>query len=283
MARTELAFELRNTIHKAIKSGKPVKKSGLEVSVNQTNHQVSIQVLPLKSEVDEKLFLVVFEKIDLPELTELKAPHSRDKLVKQLEEELRAAREDMRMILEEQEASNEELQSANEEIVSSNEELQSINEELETSKEELESTNEELMTINAELQIRNEQLSEANEYSEAFFGTIREAILILDKELRIKTANKSFYNIFGLRPDDIEGLLIYELNDRQWDIPKLHVLLEQLLPKQNNVIGYKITHNFGNLGEKILLINACRLLQKIHQQQMTLLAIEDLSDIKQKL
>jgi two-component system, chemotaxis family, CheB/CheR fusion protein len=283
MARPGLAFELRNTVHKTMKSGQPVKKTGLEIEVNKSAHQVSIEVVPLKGEVDERLFLVVFEKTDLPELTELKAAHSKDKLVKQLEEELKAAREDMRSIIEEQEASNEELQSANEEIVSSNEELQSINEELETSKEELESTNEELMTINAELQIRNEQLAEAYEYAEAVFSTIREAILVLDKDLRVKTANKSFYHIFGLRPDDIEGLLIYELNNRQWDIPKLRELLEQLLPKQQNIMAYEITHNFSNLGEKVLLINACRLVQKIHQQQLSLLAIEDLSDIRQKL
>lgn len=283
MARPGLAFELRNTIHKAIRSGQAVRKTGLEIEVNKAAHQVTVEVVPLKSEVDEQLFLVVFEKTDLPELTELKAGHSKDKLVKQLEEELKAAREDMRSIIEEQEASNEELQSAYEEIVSSNEELQSINEELETSKEELESTNEELMTINAELQIRNEQLAEAYEYSEDVFSTIREAILVLDKDLRVKTANKSFYHIFGLRPDYIEGMLIYELNNRQWDIPQLRELLEQLLPKQQNIMAYEIKHNFTNLGEKVLLINACRLVQKIHQQQLSLLAIEDLTDIRQNL
>src|SRR5690606_2194163 len=107
----------------------------------------------------------------------------------------------------------EELQSANEEIVSSNEELQSINEELETSKEEVESTNEELMTINHELQVKNEQLAESYEYAEAVFDTIREAVLVLDQSFRVITANKAFYKIFGVRKNETEGMLIYELGN----------------------------------------------------------------------
>ena len=179
-----------------------------------------------------------------------------------------------------QETSNEELQSANEEIVSSNEELQSINEELETSKEELESTNEELMTINAELQVRNEQLAEAYEYAEAVFETIREAILVLDKDLRVKSANKSFYKIFGMREEDCEGMLIYELAGRRWDIPQLRYLLNELLPQNSQYQGFEITHTFPVVGEKIMLVNACRVNQKIHQQQLILLAIEDITDLR---
>jgi two-component system CheB/CheR fusion protein len=88
-------------------------------------------------------------------------------------------------------SSNEELQSLNEEIVSSNEELQSLNEELETSKEEIESTNEELTTSNQELH-RNQQIEELYSYSEAIISTIHEPMLILDKDMKIRSANKSF-------------------------------------------------------------------------------------------
>lgn len=130
----------------------------------------------------------------------------------------------MRTVIEEQEAANEELQSVNEEIVSSNEELQSINEELETSKEELESSNEELITINQELQMRNEQLAEIQEYSEAIFTTIRESLLILDKSLRIKNANSCFYKTFHVTEEETEGKLLYEVGNKQWDIPRLREL-----------------------------------------------------------
>ena len=283
MARPGLIFELRSIINKATKSGEPAKKTGLEIKINNTIHLISIEAVPLKSDTEEKLFLVIFEQMVLPEPTGLKSPHSRDKLVKQLEDELRAIREDMRSIIEEQEASKEELQSANEEIVSSNEELQSINEELETSKEELESSNEELMTINAELQIRNEQLAEAYEYAEAVFGTIREAILILDKNKRIKSANKSFYTTFQMTEDDCEGLIIYEMANRQWNFPKLREVLEDIIPMKGQVQDIEINHSFPNVGEKILLLNACRVVQKIHQQQLFFLAFEDITDLRRIL
>src|SRR5690242_20704450 len=212
MARPGLAFELRNAIHKASKSGEPVKKSGLQVKNNNTNYPVAIEVIPIKSDTEEKLFIVVFEEIKEPTVTDIKTAFSRDKYIKQLQDELASVREDMRAIVEDQEASNEELQSANEEIVSSNEELQSINEELETSKEEVESTNEELITINQELQLRNEQLTETQDYAEAVFSTIRESLVILDKNLRVKTANFSFYKTFNLREEHAEGRMLYNLN-----------------------------------------------------------------------
>jgi two-component system CheB/CheR fusion protein len=280
MARTELTFDLRSAIHKAGKSGKPVKKTGLELRNKDITHLVSIEVLPLKPDGPEKLFLVVFEEIT-HSASEISATGSRDRTIKKLQEELTTLREDMRSIVEEQEASNEELQSANEEIVSSNEELQSINEELETSKEEVESANEELMTINQELLVRNEQLAEANEYAEAFFYTIREAVLVLDRELRVKTANHAFYNIFKAKKEDVEGRFFYELGNRQWDIPKLRDLLENIIPRNSQFNNYEVKHNFPEIGEKTMLLNGRRIFQKIQHQQLILLAIEDISAHKQ--
>src|SRR5205085_10522865 len=113
-----------------------------------------------------------------------------------------------------------------------------INEELETSKEEVESSNEELMTINNELQVRNEQLAEAHEYSEAVAETIREAVVVLDRNFRVRSANKAFYRIFKTTEEDTEGMLIYELGNRQWDILELRQLLEELIWKRTIITGY---------------------------------------------
>ena len=278
MARPGLSFELRNAIHKASKSDSTIKKSGLEVKINKTIHHVSIEVTRLHAqEGEEILFLVTFQELESLPAPEHKGS-SKDKKVKQLQEELNSLREDMRSIVEEQEASNEELQSANEEIVSSNEELQSINEELETSKEEVESTNEELMTINTELQVRNEQLAEAYEYAEAVFGTIREAVVVLDQEFRLRKANRAFYKIFQLDEDETEGMLIYDLSNRSWNIPKLKELLADIIPSNGLFHNMEIRHEFPGIGEKILLVNARKIIQKIHQRELILLAIEDISD-----
>jgi len=133
------------------------------------------------------------------------------------------------------------------------------------------------------LQVRNEQLAESYEYAEAVFGTIREAILILDAELRVKTANRAFYKIFQLTEDDTEGMLIYELSNRQWNIPKLKELLEHLVSGNGQFHNLEIQHSFPDIGEKILVVNAKRMLQKTHQQELILLAIEDVTEYKRTM
>jgi len=277
MARPELVFELRNAVHKAAKSGQSVKKVGLPIVVKDKSYLISLEIVPLKREVEEQLYLVLFTE-NTPTLpTEAHTNISKDKKIKQLEAELGAVREDMRSITEEQEASNEELQSANEEIVSTNEELQSLNEELETGKEEMQATNEELMATNQELQVRNQQLSESYEFSEAIFDTIRESFVVLDQDLRVKSANKTFYHTFQITEKETEGRLIYALGNRHFDIPKLRDLLEDIIPNSNHFYGFELMHNFPVIGEKILLLNAHKLIQQSSKQEMIVLAIEDVT------
>jgi len=283
MARAGLAFELRNLVHKAGKSGDAETKSWEESAGDAKVKKIIIEAVPVKHQHDsiEKYFLVAFTEnvVDAKKIPV--SDQSKDERVRQLEEELNVLREDMRTMLEEQEAANEELQSVNEEIVSSNEELQSINEELETSKEELESSNEELLTINQELQMRNEQLAEIQEYSEAIYTTIRESLLILDKNLRIKNANTTFYKTFRVTEEETEGKLLYEVGSHQWDIPKLRELLEEIIPRNSQVTDFEVTHRFQNIGEKVMVVNARRLVRKLHAEHLILLAIEDITEYRQ--
>jgi two-component system CheB/CheR fusion protein len=278
MARTGLSFELRSIIHKATKSGRTETKSGIEVRANGSQFHASIEAVPLNSDGEERLFMVIFQQLQQAPQNENTNNVSKDKIVKKLQHELESLKEDMRSILEEQEASVEELQSANEEVVSSNEELQSINEELETSKEEVESSNEELMTINNELQIRNEQLAESYEYAQEVFDTIREAVLVLDEHLRVRTANKAFYRTFRVKEEETEGMLIFELGNRQWDVPQLRQFLYDVIPNNTTFNGYKIEHEFPVIGEKVMLLNARRIIQRVHRKQLILLAIEDITE-----
>jgi two-component system CheB/CheR fusion protein len=281
MARSGMELELRNAVTKVIKTEEAVKVAGLDITHKGNVHHVAFEVTPLQSRTNEKLLLIIFEEVKTPSPADLKINFSKDRRVKQLEAELVALREDMRSIVEEQEAANEELQSANEEIVSSNEELQSINEELETSKEELESSNEELMTINQELQVRNEQLAEAQDYTDAVISTIREAAIVLDNNLRVKVANRSFYRIFLGREEDTEGRLIYEFNNSQWNIPKLKEFLEDIIPRNTHFAGFELTHKFDGIGEKVLLLNGRKVTQRTNGQQFILLAIEDITEHRQ--
>jgi len=278
MARPGLGFELRSLVHKAKKTGEAVKKEGLQINYDSKVLPISVEALPLKgNEIEDEYYLVVFEERILPAL-DGSADERSDTRVKQLEAELAALREDMRSIIESQEAANEELQSANEEIVSSNEELQSINEELETSKEEIESSNEELITINQELQERNEQLSETQEYADAVFSTMRESLVILNKDFRVKNVNKAFFKTFKVTEEETLGRLLFELGDKQWNIPALRMLLEEIIPTNSNVENFKVQHVFPALGEKVMMLNACKIAQSVHGQHLILLAIEDITE-----
>jgi two-component system, chemotaxis family, CheB/CheR fusion protein len=283
MARPALALELRSIVHKATRSGHPEKKTWEETIEGKTIKKISVEAIPVSagSEQLDRSYLVIFAEEILGKRDGSKLSLSKDKRVKQLEDELLTLREDMRSMVEAQEAANEELQSVNEEIVSSNEELQSINEELETSKEELESSNEELITINQELQMRNELLAESYEYSEAVFSTIRESLLILDKNLKVKNANSCFYKTFGVTEEETEGKLLYDIGNKQWNIPLLKELLEDIIPRNSQIVDYEITHTFPKIGEKTMLLNAHRLVRKLHSEQLILLAFEDITQFRQ--
>jgi two-component system, chemotaxis family, CheB/CheR fusion protein len=282
MVKSNLAFDLRNAVHKAQKENKPVIKTGLDFGSEKKNSVVNIQVIPLKSGSDDPLYLVVFEEIHVPENLAIKGTASKDKIVKQLQDELVQVKEDMRSIIEEHESSNEELQSANEEILSSNEELQSINEELETTKEELESSNEELMTINSELQIRNEQLTESFEYAEIIYDTIREGTIILNRDLRIEKINTAFERIFNVSEKEIVGYPFFEVKDQLFNVPELRKLVEQSIFQTNQYAGLHVLHNFKGIGEKHLIINACKVLKQTHREQILLLAIDDITAINKE-
>ncbi len=295
MTPPEIAFELRSAISQAIKTKQTIRKTGIEVTVGASLRIISIEVIPITQEGEEPLMLILFSDPEQAEtllqqdkkarLTDGKGKKTpigletaNDRRIKKLKKELSAARADMQSFTREQEAFNEELQNAHEEVVSSNEELQSVNEELETSKEEIESTNEELMTSNQELQTRNDLLNESYDYSEAIIATLHEPMIILDKDLRVKSANKSFYNNFRVTKEETENTLLYDLGNKQWDIPRLRELLEDIIPRNSHFHDFEVTHTFLDIGEKIMLLNARRIVQKSHGAQLILLAINDITE-----
>lgn len=281
MARPEIAFELRNAISRATKSKKPVLRKGIELNGGKTI--ITLEVVPLGKEWDEPVLLILFtqQEIEVPVTGSKKTKSSTgasERKIARLEEEMAAYRDELHTISHNHEAAIEELQSANEEVVSSNEELRSINEELETSKEEIQSANEELATTNQELQTRNELLNESYQYSEAIISTIHDSMIILDKDLRIKTANKSFYRQFHLNEEETGGMLLYDIGDRQWNIPKLRKLLEDIISKNTGFKDFVLEQTFPRIGKTILRLNAKRVLQHAHREQLILLAIADITE-----
>jgi len=287
MAKEGLAFELRNIIQKVKKEIAPVIKKNILLKENQEMRNISIEAIPLPNTI-EPYYLVLFhdKKTDNSLLSsetgkkksDKSTPDEKDLRIRQLEQELMETREDMRNMIKEQEAFNEELQSANEELMSSSEELQSLNEELETSKEELQSTNEELIVVNHEMISLNEQISEERNYSQSIVANLREPLLVLDENLRVRTANNAFYKVFATTEEETEGTLVYDLGNRQWDIPELRTLLEKVIPEKSIINDFQVTHNFPNIGELILLINAREVMSESSKEKLILLSIEDVTE-----
>lgn len=289
MAKDGLAFELRNILHKAKKQQAPVIKENIPVDINGVLQYITIEAL-LLSDTIEPHYLVLFHEDGKRETrnglnetsykkgSKLTTHDSQLTIrIQQLEKELAQSREDMRSITEDQEAANEELQSANEELLSSSEELQSLNEELETGKEELQSTNEEMMIVNQEMINLNEQVTASRDYSEAIIANMHEPLLVLDKKLRIKSGNSAFYKTFQVNEKETEDILIYDLGNKQWDIPELRMLLEKILPEKSVFNDFEVIHTFSTIGERIMLLNAREVVNKNSSEKLILLSIEDIT------
>jgi two-component system CheB/CheR fusion protein len=120
-------------------------------------------------------------------------------------EELQALSEELESTNEELETTNEELQSANEELETTNEELQSTNEELETMNEELQSTNEELHTVNDEVRVRSDDLQHANLFLESILASLRNGVVVVDRELHVTVWNRQAEELWGLRADEVRS------------------------------------------------------------------------------
>jgi len=109
-------------------------------------------------------------------------------------------------------------------------------------------------------------------------SSVREPLVLLDSKLKVVKANHSFYKTFNVKPDETEGILIYDLGNRQWDIPKLRELLEDILPQNTIFNDFEVEHKFETIGRKIMHLNARRIHREKNQTQLILLAIEDVTE-----
>ena len=109
-------------------------------------------------------------------------------------------------------------------------------------------------------------------------GAIRQPLLVLDNSLRVLKANFTFYQMFNLSPEETEGQLIYDLGNKQWDIPQIRVLLEDILTENSEFHDFKIEHDFASLGQRVLRLNAQRIERRSGKISLILLSIEDVTE-----
>ena len=114
--------------------------------------------------------------------------------------------------------------------------------------------------------------------AEAIVATVRDPLLVLDEDLRIVSASRSFFQIFHLVDGDVRGHLIYEIDDGQWNIPELRTILETITKDHATAEGYEVDRDFPRVGRRIMLLNARKVFYEEGTHTTTLLAFEDITD-----
>jgi two-component sensor histidine kinase len=121
-------------------------------------------------------------------------------------------------------------------------------------------------------------IADAWTLAQGIVDTVREPVLVLDKDLRVIAASRSFYAAFKVSPEDTNGRLLYALGDGQWDIPKLRVLLEKIIPEQGVMEGYEVEHEFPGLGSRTMRLNARQVFYEGGAGTTVLLGMEDITE-----
>ena len=163
-----------------------------------------------------------------------------------------------------------------EELLSGREQLQHLNDKPETSKEELQSGNEELFTINKQLFHRNDQSDQARRYSEAIVNTVKEPLLLLDMNLRIKSANPAFHETFGLLHTDIIGTIVFELHNNRWNMPAVRAPLLNMQSGQFKKAEWEAVFDLPGAPERTFYLSA----QPVYvnsSEELILLALTDIT------
>lgn len=124
-----------------------------------------------------------------------------------------------------------------------------------------------------------EQFSEVEDacaLAQAMVDTVREPLIVLDKELRVVAASRSFYVKFRTNPYDTQGKHFYQLGNGEWDIPKLRLLLEKIIRDHGAMDEYEVEHDFPRIGRRVMLLNA-RIVHYEKAHTNILFGIEDIT------
>jgi PAS domain S-box-containing protein len=119
---------------------------------------------------------------------------------------------------------------------------------------------------------------QAQAYLQSIVDTVWEPLVVLDADLRVVSANRSFYETFQVDPELTGGQLLYELGNGQWNLPELRRLLEEIVPHNTVLDDFSVEHTFPRIGRKTMLLNARKLYSPANNTALLLLAIEDITE-----
>jgi two-component system CheB/CheR fusion protein len=125
------------------------------------------------------------------------------------------------------------------------------------------------------------EVNAARHFAEEVVQTAPSPLLILDRQLRVIRANAAFYQFFQMTPEETDQQSIYTLSNSLWNIPELHRLLEEILPQNSQFHDFEVTHDFRQIGEKTILLNARRVSWDEQETDTILLGIQDITEHRQ--
>jgi PAS domain S-box-containing protein len=119
-------------------------------------------------------------------------------------------------------------------------------------------------------------------YCENIVRTLREPFLVMDERLRVRTANRAFYDTFQVSPEETVNRSVFELGNRQWDIPKLRTLLQEILPNNHSFHDFVVEHDFPTIGRRTILLNARQIRRDSDGEALILLAMDDITESRRQ-
>jgi two-component system CheB/CheR fusion protein len=134
------------------------------------------------------------------------------------------------------------------------------------------------LTDVTERRLAADALGEARAFAESIVDAVRESLIVLDANLRVVSANRSFYTAFKTSREVTEGKVLYDLGNGEWDIPGLRELLERVLPEKAALDDFKVEHDFPEIGRRTMLLNARLMRPNTDAERLILLALEDITE-----
>jgi chemotaxis protein methyltransferase CheR len=121
------------------------------------------------------------------------------------------------------------------------------------------------------------ELDRGNSLAHAIVATVREPLIVLDRNLRVVAASRSFHRTFGIKPAEARGRPFYELSSGEWHVPALRRLLENVISRDLVIEAYEIELDLPNVGRRRMLLNARQILDEKSPDTVLLLGLEDVT------
>jgi PAS domain S-box-containing protein len=160
-------------------------------------------------------------------------------------------------------------------------EVEELRTRIDSTERRLQEASELLQVQIAERKRVEESFEDARKYTESIVETIREPLVVLTSDLKVISANRSFYETFQVTPEETGRKFIFNIGNHQWDIPALRELLEEIIPQNTQFNNFEVDHAFPRIGRRKMLLNARRIYREGKGTDRILLAFDDITDQKQ--